>query len=168
MFIVSKALLISSATVIVHTGRDIWLSPFATVLFSVCSSVTVECCGLYPFCMGVFGMFAVMYGKMLISSVFAITESRDMGLYDVPLSMSLLGFGMGTMLANFHMCILVCVCYFVVKCYGGVECGWRCSVGYTVYCLPTNVPVIQCASICSFHRFYLLCVCRKYSPHLGI
>ena len=27
-----------------------------------------------------------------------------MGLYKVPLSMSLLGFGMGTMLANFHMC----------------------------------------------------------------
>ena len=26
-----------------------------------------------------------------------------MGLYEVPLSMSLLGFGMGTMLANFHM-----------------------------------------------------------------
>ena len=26
-----------------------------------------------------------------------------MGLYEVPLSMPLLGFGMGTMLANFHM-----------------------------------------------------------------
>ena len=38
------------------------------------------------------------------SSVSAITERRDMGLYEVPLSMSLLGFGMWTMLANFHMC----------------------------------------------------------------
>ena len=27
-----------------------------------------------------------------------------MGLYELPLSMSLLCFGMGTMLANFHMC----------------------------------------------------------------
>ena len=27
-----------------------------------------------------------------------------MSLYEVPLSMSLLGFEMGTMLANFHMC----------------------------------------------------------------
>ena len=27
-----------------------------------------------------------------------------MGLYEVPLSLSLLGFGMGTMLANFHVC----------------------------------------------------------------
>ena len=59
MFIVSKALLISSATVIVREGT-IWLNPFATVLFSVCIAVTVECCVLYPCCMGVFGMFAVM------------------------------------------------------------------------------------------------------------
>ena len=35
------------------------------------------------------------------SSVFAITERRDMGLYEVPLSV--LGFGIGTMLANFHV-----------------------------------------------------------------
>ena len=48
MFTVLKALLISSATVIVR------------VLFSVCSAVTVECCVLYPCCMGVFGMFVVM------------------------------------------------------------------------------------------------------------
>ena len=41
MFIVSKALLMSSATVIVRTGGAIWLNPFATVLFSVCSAVTV-------------------------------------------------------------------------------------------------------------------------------
>ena len=54
MFIVSKALLISSATVIVRAGGSIWLNPFATVLFSVCSAVTVECCALYPCCMGVF------------------------------------------------------------------------------------------------------------------
>ena len=33
-----------------------------------------------------------------------------MGLYEVPLSMSLLGFGMGTMLANFlHMCAIMLV-----------------------------------------------------------
>ena len=30
-----------------------------------------------------------------------------MGQYEVPLSMSLLGFGMGTMLANFHMCGII-------------------------------------------------------------
>ena len=32
-----------------------------------------------------------------------ITERRDMDLYEVPLSVSLLGFGIGTMLANFHV-----------------------------------------------------------------
>ena len=60
MFIVSKALLIYSATVIVHAWRAISLNPFAMVLFTVCSAVNVECCVLYPCCVGVFGMFAVM------------------------------------------------------------------------------------------------------------
>ena len=60
MFIVSKALLISSATVIVRAGGAIWLNPFSTVLFNVCSVITVECCVLYPCCVGVFGMFAIM------------------------------------------------------------------------------------------------------------
>ena len=58
MFIVSKALL--SATVMVHAWGAIRLNPFATVLFSVCSAVTVEWCVLYPCCMGVLGIFAVM------------------------------------------------------------------------------------------------------------
>ena len=60
MFIVSKALLVSNATVIVRAGGAIWLNPFATVLFTMCSSVTVECGVLYLCCVGVFGMFAVM------------------------------------------------------------------------------------------------------------
>ena len=47
-FIVSKVLLISSPTVIVRAGGAIWLNLFATVLFSGCSAVTVECCVLYP------------------------------------------------------------------------------------------------------------------------
>ena len=53
-------LFISSATVIVRAGAAIWLNPFAAVLFSVCSAVTVDCCVLYPCCMGVFGMITVM------------------------------------------------------------------------------------------------------------
>ena len=59
MFIVSKSLLISSATVIVRAAEAIWLNPFATGAV-VCSVVTVECCVLNPCCVGVFGMFAVM------------------------------------------------------------------------------------------------------------
>ena len=50
-----------------------------------------------------FGKFAVMYGRRLFSCVFVITERRDMGLYEVLLTVSLLGFGIGTMLANFHV-----------------------------------------------------------------
>ena len=37
------------------------------------------------------------------SSVSSITERRDLGLYEMPLSVSLLGLGIGTMLANFHV-----------------------------------------------------------------
>ena len=51
MFSVSKALLISCVTVIDRAGRAIWLNSLATVLFIVCSAVTVECCVLYPCCM---------------------------------------------------------------------------------------------------------------------
>ena len=56
MFIVSKALPISSATVIVRTWEAIWLIPFATVLFNVCSALTVEWCALYPYYVGVFAV----------------------------------------------------------------------------------------------------------------
>ena len=52
-FIVSKAWLISSVTVIVRAGGAVWLKPFATVLFDVCSAVTVECYVLYPCCVSV-------------------------------------------------------------------------------------------------------------------
>ena len=38
----------------------IWWNPMATVLFNVCSAVTVECCVLYPCFVGVFDMPAVM------------------------------------------------------------------------------------------------------------
>ena len=50
MLIVSKALLISCGTVIVRAGGAIWLNPFATVLFTLCITVTVECCVWYVFC----------------------------------------------------------------------------------------------------------------------
>ena len=42
-----------------------------------------------------------------------------MGLYEVLLSMSMLGFGMGTMLDNFHMCgimlVLRAVCIMLIR-----------------------------------------------------
>ena len=61
MFIVLCCLFISSATVIIlRAGGAIWFNRFATVLFNVCSAATVECCVLYLFCLGVFGMFADM------------------------------------------------------------------------------------------------------------
>ena len=48
-------------------------------------------------------MMFVMYGSSVFSSVLAITERSEMGLYDVPMFMSLFGFGIGTMFASFHV-----------------------------------------------------------------
>ena len=69
MFIVSKALLISSATVIVRAVGAIWLNPFATVLFTVCSAVTVECCVLYPCCVGVWYVSGYVRKKALFQCI---------------------------------------------------------------------------------------------------
>ena len=64
----------------------------------------VECLVLNPCCVVMFSMLCVIYGRITFSSVFAITDRRDIGLYDVPKVISLLGLGTGMMLANFHTC----------------------------------------------------------------
>ena len=35
-----------------------------------------------------------------------------------------------------------CSCYFVVECYGCVQCVWWCSVGKTMYGPPKSVCVV--------------------------
>ena len=102
MFIMSKALLISSATVIVRAGGVIWLNTFATVLFSACSAVTVVLC-FVPVLHGCVWYVCCYVREEGSFSVSDITERGDMGMYEVPLSVSSLGFGIGTMLANFHV-----------------------------------------------------------------
>ena len=102
MFTVSNALLMSNATAMVHVGGMGWLKPVATVLLMLCSAVFVESLVLNPCCVVMFGMFCVMYGIITFSSVFAITDRRDIGLYDVPMLMSLLGLRIDMILASFH------------------------------------------------------------------
>ena len=100
MFTVPKVLLLSSATVIVRAGRAILLNPFATVLFSVCRAVTVE----FVFCTRVAWVCLVCVLLCKEEGYFPVsTERRDMGMHDVLLSVALLGFGIGTMVANFHV-----------------------------------------------------------------
>ena len=97
MLTVSNALLMSSATVIVRAGGLFWLKPVAMVLFMLCSAVIVEWLLLKPCCLEMCGMLCVMYGSSVFSS-----ERSEMGLYDVPMFMSLFGFGIG-MIASFHV-----------------------------------------------------------------
>ena len=109
MIIVSKVLLISSTTVIVRAGGAIWLNYFAMVLSTVlCSRCRVLC--FVPVLRGcVWYVCCYVRQKVLLQCLCKYCERRDMGLNEVPLYMSLLGFGMGTMLANFHMGVIMLV-----------------------------------------------------------
>ena len=80
-----------------------WLKPVAMVLFMLCSAVLIEWLLLKPCCVEMCEMLFVMYESSVFSSVFAITERSEMGLYDVPMFMSLFGFGIGMMFASFHV-----------------------------------------------------------------
>ena len=93
----------SSATVIVRSGGLFWLKLVTMVLFMLCSVVLVEWLLLKPWCVEKYGMLFAMYGSSVFSSVFAITERSEMSLYDVPMFMSLFGFGLGMMFASFHL-----------------------------------------------------------------
>ena len=55
------------------------------------------------FCTSVAWVCLLLFKEEGSSPVSAIIERRDMGLYDVPLSVSMLGFGIGTILSNFHV-----------------------------------------------------------------
>ena len=108
MFIVSKALLILSATVIVRAGGAIWLNPFATVLFSVCHACHGRMLCFVPVLHGCVWYVCCYVRKNALLQCLSITERRDMSLYEVPLSMSLLGFGMWDYVSQ-----LPCVMYYV-------------------------------------------------------
>ena len=102
MFIVAKALLVSSATVIIRAGGAIWLNPFATVLFSVCSaalSSVVFCTRVAWVC-----LVCLLLCKEEGSSPVSLQLLRG-GIWACMRCpcLSLLGFGIGTMLANFHV-----------------------------------------------------------------
>ena len=68
----------------------------------LCSAVLVEWLLLKPCCVDIGGILFVMYGSNVFSSVFAITERSEVGLYDVPMFMSLLGKGSDVILVPHH------------------------------------------------------------------
>ena len=76
----SNAFVMSRDVMIVRLGGFCWLKPVEMVLFIWCSAVVVECCFLKPCCAVTFGMFSVMYGRMIFSNVLAIGERSEMGL----------------------------------------------------------------------------------------
>ena len=103
MLTVSNTLLMASAAVIVRSGGLLRLKPVAMLLFMLCSAVLVKWLLLKPCCVEICGILFVMYGSSVFSSVFAITERSEMGLYDVPMFIALFGFGIDMMLASFYV-----------------------------------------------------------------
>ena len=91
---VSYALLMSSATVIVRSSGLFWLNPVAMVF--LCCVVLLR-----PCCMEMCGMLFVMYVRSVFYRDFAMIEINEMGLYDVPMFMSL--FGMDIMCVSFYV-----------------------------------------------------------------
>ena len=71
-----------------------------------------------------------------------------MGLCEVPLSMSLLGFGMGTILASFHIC-------GIDRVWSSKECAC-CACDPSVHLSVPSIGVVY------------VFVCRKLSPHLRV
>ena len=98
MLMVSKVLLIHSITVIVRAGGGgIWLNPFAIVLFNVSSAVIEERCVLLPcvVCLLLCKKEGSLPVSLLRGDIWHVWGAL------VPV---FVGFGMGTMLANVHMC----------------------------------------------------------------
>ena len=92
-----------SAVPIVRCGGLVVLNPVVIVLFMWCSAVVVDLCRLNPcWCSGSVMLF-VICGSMIFSSVLPIGESSAMGLYEVPIEVSLFGLGMGMTLACFQV-----------------------------------------------------------------
>ena len=59
-------------------------------------------------------MFCVMYGRMTVPSVFAITDRRDIGLYDVPMLMSLVwGYDVGQFPYMRYFVVIECSVVYV-------------------------------------------------------
>ena len=102
-----------------------------------------------------------MYSSLL--QCFVIAVRSDMGLYDVPMSIYLLVFGIGMMSVNFHVCGMVLLFREYVVHVGGVcESKWsevfkvlddnfirRCGVIVfaVVYCL-LNISCSECYCGC--------------------
>ena len=69
----------------------------------LCNDALVEWLLLKLCCAEICGILIVMYDSSVFSSVLAITERSETGLYDVPMFMSLFGFGIDMMFASFHV-----------------------------------------------------------------
>ena len=118
MFIVLKALLISSATVIVRTGGAIWLNSLATVLFNVCSSVTTVLSFVPMLNMCVWYVYCHVRKKALLQCLQLLRGKGDQE--------GLCGLGAWYLLCQDFVSCYVCFVYCLLD----LSCG-ECNEGHT-------------------------------------
>ena len=115
-----------------------------------------------------FGMFCVMYGRMIFSNVFAIGERSDMGLYAVEVFLSLFCLCIGMIFAVFHRCgmsfLFIAFMYMFVRYViaSGPRC-FRCcmfmlSGPVELFVLLFLIAVIVCVSVMLNVLFWSLCM----------
>ena len=153
MFIVSKALLISSAIVIVRAGGAIWLNPFTTVLINVCSAVTVQCCVLYRCCVGVFLSFCLPHpvavsAFMICRGLCACTEMLWM-------SVLYMGFGSNVRPRTFGCVVMGSALLFIVRSRVQVVLSGL-SKSFVLFCPGKNFIRYSCMDFLT--AFILVCV----------
>ena len=100
----------------------------------------------------------------------SITDKRDKSLYEVPWSISLLGFGMGTKLAIFHMCGIMLLLRAVINMGVVIFTLLYCLLGLSCGCLVKQLAILLGVVVILLLNgmLVLTVVCRKLSPHLGV
>ena len=112
---VSKALERSIATVRERLGGFLSLKPLVMVLLMLWRAVVVEWLLLNPCCMVFSGMSGLMMLCMILSSVLASGERREMGRNEVPSVGFLSGFRAGMMLAVFQVLGMILLLVMLLK-----------------------------------------------------
>ena len=99
-------------------------------------------------------MVFFIFSLYFISEVVWILDFINKHYYEVPLCMSLLGFGMGTMLANFHMCGIMLLFRAMILQSAREKCE-ECLCVLGALCLVCQ-DLVSCYSYFFKKRFYFL------------
>ena len=84
----------STAMQTVRSGGFLWLNPIAMSVVNCSRAEVVQCSGLKPYWFGAGWRYLLIVCKIRESSTFAAGQRNEIGRYEVPMEVSLPGFGM--------------------------------------------------------------------------